>query len=87
MVLVARQGGWSAGLPSQLATVELATGKVLWSYDGPDEMATFFVEPVGAGFAILLQDPKDQSPHPRVWVVMAYVQGRSLVIPGQFVRP
>ena len=86
VVLVAK-GGLPAGFPSHLATVELATGKVLWSYDGPDEMATFFVEPVGAGFAILLQDPKDQAPHPRVWVVMTYVQGRSLAIPGQFVRP
>ncbi|HEX2682056.1 MAG TPA: hypothetical protein VHQ03_12280, partial [Candidatus Dormibacteraeota bacterium] len=78
---------WASGTPTHLALVELATGKVLWRHDGDQELAGFFTEPTGAAFAIMLQDPHDQSLHPPVSIVLAYANGRSFGLPGEFVRP
>ncbi len=70
-----------------ISVVDVATGKIVWRYDGPEGLAGFFTEPTAAAFAVMLQEPTDQNPHPRVFVVMVFVDGKSSGIPGQFVRP
>jgi hypothetical protein len=86
-VVLVSTSPWAAGVPTHLAVIDLATGKVLWRDDRSTELAGYFVEPAGSAFAVMLQDPSDQSLHPRVWIAMAYVQGPSPAIPGRFVRP
>ncbi len=70
-----------------LAAIDIALNKVVWRYEGTSALAGFLTQPLGAGFAVMLQSPSEQGPHPHVSVVMVFADGRSLGVPGEFVRP
>jgi hypothetical protein len=78
---------WASGIKTHLAAIDLATGKVVWRYDGDEELAGFFTDPTGAAFALMLQNPSEQSLHPGVFVTMVYINGVTQGPPGRFVRP
>ena len=78
---------WASGIKTHLAAIQVATGKVIWRYDGDHELAGVFTEPTAAAFAVMLQNPADQSLHPTVYITMVYVDGKPTGIPGTFVRP
>jgi hypothetical protein len=89
-VVLGTTNGGPAGFPTRLEAIELATGKVLWQYDGGQELAGYFTEPNGAAWALMFKDPKSQELHPKVFVLMAFIYGRADLIPaipGQFQRP
>lgn len=78
---------WASGVKTHLAAIDIATGKVIWRYDGEEELAGFFTEPTAAAFAVMLKNPSEQALHPGIHIVVVFVDGRSNGIPGQFVRP
>ena len=78
---------WVTGTETHVALVQVATGRVLWRGDEKAYLSQVLVEPVGAGFALLFQDPNDSSLQPSVYVVMVAADGRVSGIPGRFVRP
>jgi hypothetical protein len=78
---------YAPGVLTHAAAMELATGKVVWRYDGNEQLSGFFVAPTGAAFGVMLQDPSDSGAHPAVNVVIANTQGPSHELPGRFVRP
>lgn len=78
------------GKPSHLAVVDVATGRLVWRYDGPDEYAGAATESSGAGFAIRLKAPTDVATMANpIHVVIVRGGGTSVAIPGEFsfVRP
>ena len=78
---------WATGADTHVALVEVATGRVLWRGDEKAYLSEVLVEPVGAAFALLFQDPNDSGLQPSVYVVLVPVDGRAFEIPGRFVRP
>lgn len=70
-----------------ISVVQVATGKVIWQYAGNSGMAGFFTQPTGPAFAIMLQQLTDQTQHPQVTVVMVFLDGNSVGLPGPLVRP
>lgn len=78
---------WAAGTETHVALVDVATGRVLWRGDEKAYLSRVLVEPVGADFALLFQDPSDATLHPIIYVLMVPVDGRTYGIPGRFVRP
>jgi hypothetical protein len=78
---------WAIGSATHVALVEIGTGRVLWRGDENAYLATVFIEPIGADFAVLFQDPSDTTLHPTVYVLMVPIDGRVFGIPGRFVRP
>jgi hypothetical protein len=78
---------WATGSATHVALVEVATGRVLWRSDDKANLSRVLVEPVGAAFALLFQDPTDTNLHPSVYVVVVRIDGSTSGIPGRFVRP
>jgi hypothetical protein len=78
---------WATGSATHVALVEVATGRVLWRSDGKANLSRVLVEPVGAAFALLFQDPTDTTLHPAVYILIVPVEGRVYGIPARFVRP
>lgn len=73
------------GQPSHLAVVDIATGRLVWSYDGPDEYAGSGTEPSGAGFAIRLKTPTNiGTAVTPIHVVIVRGDGTSVAIRGEF---
>jgi len=80
--------GWSAGFPTVLEGIELATGKVLWRYDGGEELAAFpLAEPGGGSFELTLKQAGDQALHAPIHVLIEHADGTSTAVPGTFTRP
>jgi hypothetical protein len=78
---------YAAGVATHLAVVEVATGNVVWRYDGDQMLSGFAVEPTGAGFAVMLQLPRDQNAHPTVSLIFVSGDGQAHPVPGQFDHP
>jgi len=78
---------WASGTSTHVALVEIATGRVIWRGDEKAYLSGVLVEPVGAAFALLFQDPSDTTLHPSVNVLIVPIDGRVFGIPGRFVRP
>ncbi|TMD34141.1 MAG: hypothetical protein E6I89_16405 [Chloroflexi bacterium] len=78
---------WASGIKTHLAAIEIATGRVVWRYDGDQELAGVFTEPTGAAFAVMFQNPSDQTLHPTVYIAMVYIHPPSPAIPGTYLRP
>ena len=79
--------GWYAGQPTNLQAIELATGKVLWSYDGGAELSSYFVEPDAEDFALLMKPAGDQDLHPKVTILIERPDGTSTTVQGSFTQP
>ncbi len=86
LALVSTTPGNGRGF-DHIAVVEVKTGRVIWRYEGPSVLRGFYTEPIGAAFAVMLQNPSDQDAHTKVSVVMVFVDGKSGGIPGAFVHP
>ena len=80
-------GPYAPGVATHLATIDLATGAVVWQYDGADQLSGVFVEPGGSAFALMMQSPADSSLHPRIYVTIADVSGKLHGPAGKFVHP
>lgn len=78
---------YASGVATHLAAVDLTTGKVIWRYDGDEYLSGFFIEPIGAAFAVMLQPVSDSDPHPTVSLTIVYRDGRSSGPPGTFLHP
>jgi len=78
---------WASGVKTNMAAIEVGTGKVVWHTEAADEFSGFFTEPLGAGFAIMFKSIYDQAPHPTVYIVMVFTGGASHGPPGTFLRP
>jgi len=78
---------WASGVKTNMAAIEVATGKVVWHTEAADEFSGFFTEPLGAGFAIMFKSIYDQAPHPTVYIVMVFTGGASHGPPGTFLHP
>jgi len=78
---------YASGVATHLAAVELATGNVIWRYDGNEYLSGFFIESSGAAFALMLQQVSDRDPHPTVYVAMVYRDGTSYALVGTFLHP
>ena len=78
-----------AGQPSHLGVVDVATGRLVWRYDGPEEYAGEITEPTGAAFAIRLKSPTTSYGIVPINVVIVDGTGNEVAIPGSFnyVRP
>lgn len=76
-----------AGVKTHLATVDLASGNVIWQYIGDQELSGFQANPAGAGFAVMLQTPSDQSAHPSVSLMFVSGTGQEHDVPGSYLRP
>ena len=81
---------WASGVATKMAVLEIASGegRAVWTFDDAgSELAGFFVEPSGAGFAVMAKSTGDQTLHPFVSVIMVLAYGRSSGLPGRFVHP
>lgn len=79
---------WASGIATHLAVMDVATGGILWTYDGDQELAGFFVAPTGTGFAVLLQSPTEQaSSHPAVQAIVVGADGTAHALHGSYQRP
>jgi hypothetical protein len=79
--------GWFAGRPTNLQAIELATGKVLWSYAGGQELAGYLAEPDSGNFALMLKQTGTQDLHPKVSILIERAGGTSTAVPGSFSQP
>jgi hypothetical protein len=77
---------WAAQVQTHMALIEVQTGKVLWRYEGSQELAGFLAQPNGKGFAVMLKGTADSGMHPSVSVVMVRGDGSAIAIPGSYVR-
>jgi hypothetical protein len=71
---------WVGGLPTQLAVIDLKSGKAIWTYDGPDMFGSSVAQPGGRDFALVLRAP-DATDLPGD-VVIVHSDGTSLAMPG-----
>lgn len=79
---------WVFGAPTHLAILAIASGNILWRYDGPEQLTGFFTNPAGAGFAIMLQDSTQPArPHPAADVVICNRISEPLIVPSGDLRP
>ena len=78
---------WTAGFPTQLEAIELATGKVLWTYNGGQELVTFLAQPDGGSFALYFKPAGNTSLKPPIDVLIERPDGSSIAVPGQFAQP
>jgi len=79
--------GWFAGRPTNLQAIELATGKVLWSYAGGQELAGYLAEPDSGNFALMLKQTGTHDLHPKVSILIERAGGTSTAVPGSFSQP
>jgi hypothetical protein len=78
---------WYSGFATHLAVIEVATGTIVWRYDGSSELAGYLTQPNGADFVVMLKTPRDQFGHPQIRVLIVAADGMSTDIPGSYVRP
>ena len=79
--------GWTAGFPTTLEAIELATGHVLWTYNGGQELQAFYAEPSGSDFALTFKRAGDQALHPNVSILIERPDGTSTTVEGPFTHP
>jgi hypothetical protein len=71
MWLLATTAPYLSTAPTHLSVVEWGSGTILWSYDGPEALASFVAQPGGLtapqllGFALALSAPDGGTPDPR----------------------
>ena len=78
---------WASGVPTGVAAVDLRTGAVLWRYAGTEELSSYFAQPGGDGFAVLLQDPGEQAIHSSVDLTIVHAGGATTQVPGRYAQP
>jgi hypothetical protein len=78
---------WTAGFPTRLEAIELATGRVLWSYAGGQELQAFHLQPDGESIALMFKRAGDQDLHPKVTILIERPDGSNIAVPGQFTQP
>lgn len=86
-IAIATPHAWTSGFPTKLEGIDLATGRVLWRYDGGQELVTYLVQPGGENFALMLRTVSDQALHPEVHVLIEHPAGSATVVPGSYVSP
>lgn len=78
---------WTAGSPTRLEAIELATGRVLWTYAGGQELQAFYMQPGGESIALTLKRPGDQDLHPSVSILIEGPDATSTEVEGLFTQP
>jgi hypothetical protein len=78
---------WAAGVPTQLAVINIQTGTVIWRSGGQDKLTAVQEQPDGTAFALFLQDAHDTNLHPTVHVLIVQATGATIAIPGVFSQP
>lgn len=83
---------WASGVATHLAMVDVSTGAVLWRYDTAGELAAYRVQPNGESFAVMMQSTSDQSAklpslHSPIELVIVHPDGKSTLLPGQYLEP
>lgn len=78
--------GWTSGFPTHLAVVDLS-GRIVWRYDGGEELAGFASNPTGRGFVVGLKTPRDPRFHPPIDVLLVGGDGQVSSLPAGYVRP
>src|SRR5205823_8343805 len=73
---------WASGAKTHLAVIEVSTGKVLWSYNGDQELGGWYRDPAGSAFAVMLKATYDQAAHIPVSVTVVFADGRSTALPN-----
>lgn len=84
---IATPHAWTSGYPTKLDAIDLATGRVLWRYDGAEELATYRVQPGGEDFALMLKMVSDQALQPTIHILIEHPDGSATVVPGAYIRP
>jgi len=77
---------WAAQVQTHMALIEVQTGKVLWRYEGSQELAAFMAQPNGKDFAVMLKGTADSGMHPSISVVLVRSDGSTTTVPGNYVR-
>lgn len=78
---------WTSGFPTKLEAIDLATGSVLWRYDGDQELEAYLFQPGGENFALMLKMVSDQALHPAVHVLIEHPDAAATVVSGTYVLP
>ncbi|TMB45592.1 MAG: hypothetical protein E6J53_06135 [Chloroflexi bacterium] len=86
-IAIATPHAWTSGFPTKLDAIDLATGRVLWRYDGAEELVTYLAQPGGEDFALMLKMVSDQALRPTIHVLIEHPDGSATVVPGAYVRP
>jgi hypothetical protein len=73
---------WVGGQPTQLAVIELQSGRTIWRYNGPDMIGSYIPQPAGRDFALVLRNPVAQDPLAGVMVV--HSDGTSVQLPRRY---
>jgi hypothetical protein len=79
---------WVVNTPAHLAVLEIPSQRTVWRYDGPEQLAGFFINPAGSGVGVMLQNPNDPAgAHPTVDVVILSQNSEPLIVPRHYQRP
>ena len=62
---------WVGGQPTQLAVIDLQSGRTLWTYNGPHMFSSAVAQPGGRDFALVLRKPNVDAPLIRLIIVHA----------------
>lgn len=73
------------GQAMHLDVIDLATGKTIWRYDTDKQYVQFFAQPGGSALAIVLTGNFARNFPATVLIV--YPDGRSIELPGGYLRP
>jgi hypothetical protein len=78
---------WAAGVATDLALIDVQTGKTVWRSKGSEEFAGFLAEPKGRDIAVMRKAPNDSSLHPSVNLVIVSAFTGETDIPGRYGAP
>ena len=76
---------WAAGVASNVAVVDVATGVESWSAGG-EELTSFRIQPDGNGFALFFKSVGDQTSHAAINVYLVGT-GQNGYLPNRYVQP
>ena len=70
-----------------MAESAIASGNVIWRYDGPEFLGGYFTNPAGSGFAVMFYSLSDPGgAHPIVDVVIVTGTSEPLIVPRHYQR-